>query len=482
MPGRNDPCPCGSGKKYKHCCLKKDEAARRTAYEEAALAAEAAPPAIPQPTPPRIPSMAEVYDALRAESEPIAAANDAYSDEPDASDDLAPFEARWREFEAAGNYEEQITIFLATLDDGLMDDENAFEMLNAIYATTAAAGARERFDPLLALLRQRVPDVYAEDAHVYLDWLITNALVAGRPDVLPALADELADTADKQLDTVSCVFDQLAYHGQLSVLAAAARRAWPRVRDGKGYFEWAIREFGVRAMTLAMLDYLEHTTAPNAADLEALIADFGVAEVRPGGAAQFLALITGQAGRRWTLDDFQRPAHRRRKGKSAPPANDGQTNVYDLTLEFLGTLRREDGVSYAKGELARDQIERYILDRQAGELDDENDRRAANALAATPVHPLCPDFATLDRYLGGLLHLFNMQLHKAAALFEMIPAWLRFLETRGLIDAAQRERTLSDLSSLVPTLSEFWGTFRSDPGLQRAAERWPEGEGTTSAA
>ena len=21
--GRNDPCPCGSGKKYKHCCLGK---------------------------------------------------------------------------------------------------------------------------------------------------------------------------------------------------------------------------------------------------------------------------------------------------------------------------------------------------------------------------------------------------------------------------------------------------------------------------
>jgi len=22
VPGRNDPCPCGSGKKYKHCCGK----------------------------------------------------------------------------------------------------------------------------------------------------------------------------------------------------------------------------------------------------------------------------------------------------------------------------------------------------------------------------------------------------------------------------------------------------------------------------
>ena len=25
-PGRNDPCPCGSGKKYKKCCMKKDMA------------------------------------------------------------------------------------------------------------------------------------------------------------------------------------------------------------------------------------------------------------------------------------------------------------------------------------------------------------------------------------------------------------------------------------------------------------------------
>jgi hypothetical protein len=29
--GRNDPCPCGSGRKYKKCCLEKDEAAAREA-------------------------------------------------------------------------------------------------------------------------------------------------------------------------------------------------------------------------------------------------------------------------------------------------------------------------------------------------------------------------------------------------------------------------------------------------------------------
>ncbi|HKM79362.1 MAG TPA: SEC-C metal-binding domain-containing protein, partial [Candidatus Acidoferrum sp.] len=28
-PGRNDRCPCGSGKKYKACCLTRDEAAEQ---------------------------------------------------------------------------------------------------------------------------------------------------------------------------------------------------------------------------------------------------------------------------------------------------------------------------------------------------------------------------------------------------------------------------------------------------------------------
>ena len=27
-PGRNDPCPCGSGLKYKHCCIDKAKVSR----------------------------------------------------------------------------------------------------------------------------------------------------------------------------------------------------------------------------------------------------------------------------------------------------------------------------------------------------------------------------------------------------------------------------------------------------------------------
>jgi hypothetical protein len=55
-PGRNDPCPCGSGKKYKQCHLAADEAKARAAREKAAAEAPepaAAGAAAAPPGPPR---------------------------------------------------------------------------------------------------------------------------------------------------------------------------------------------------------------------------------------------------------------------------------------------------------------------------------------------------------------------------------------------------------------------------------------------
>src|SRR4051794_38506890 len=47
-PGRNDRCPCGSGKKYKVCCLKTDQEASR-AGAAAVLRDESVLPALLDP-------------------------------------------------------------------------------------------------------------------------------------------------------------------------------------------------------------------------------------------------------------------------------------------------------------------------------------------------------------------------------------------------------------------------------------------------
>ena len=40
--GRNDPCPCGSGKKYKHCCYAKDSVKHEAPEPEEVVTEDAA--------------------------------------------------------------------------------------------------------------------------------------------------------------------------------------------------------------------------------------------------------------------------------------------------------------------------------------------------------------------------------------------------------------------------------------------------------
>lgn len=62
-PGRNDPCHCGSGRKYKQCHLDKDEAALRAARAKESEAAnpadtDASPAPAPAPMAPAAPKHA----------------------------------------------------------------------------------------------------------------------------------------------------------------------------------------------------------------------------------------------------------------------------------------------------------------------------------------------------------------------------------------------------------------------------------------
>jgi tetratricopeptide (TPR) repeat protein len=76
-PGRNDPCHCGSGNKYKKCCRAKDEAAERDRLidAQARRAERAAGPRLP---------VRELTAAVAARLR-MAEEEDAYEDELDAA-------------------------------------------------------------------------------------------------------------------------------------------------------------------------------------------------------------------------------------------------------------------------------------------------------------------------------------------------------------------------------------------------------------
>jgi tetratricopeptide (TPR) repeat protein len=66
--GRNDPCPCGSGNKYKRCCLAKDEAAEHARLERAAIEAKKAAVAYKK-------QQRAAFDALQEEDDLTKASN-----------------------------------------------------------------------------------------------------------------------------------------------------------------------------------------------------------------------------------------------------------------------------------------------------------------------------------------------------------------------------------------------------------------------
>src|SRR5262249_9524269 len=94
---RNDPCPCDSGKKYKKCCLPKDEEARRANR--------------PEPAPPAK-SVTPVVQASSL-SQPKVDLSDLPEPEPDPQ--IQALNALWEDFEQQ-DYEGRISLFQQTLD------------------------------------------------------------------------------------------------------------------------------------------------------------------------------------------------------------------------------------------------------------------------------------------------------------------------------------------------------------------------------
>lgn len=62
--GRNDPCPCGSGKKYKHCCQQKDLAQTASAHSDTAFIPGALQTAIQHHQSGRLPQAQLIYQQI----------------------------------------------------------------------------------------------------------------------------------------------------------------------------------------------------------------------------------------------------------------------------------------------------------------------------------------------------------------------------------------------------------------------------------
>jgi hypothetical protein len=156
-----------------------------------------------------------------------------------------------------------------------------------------------------------------------------------------------------------------------------------------------------------------------------------------------------------------------------------------LSQEFLGYLHGR-GFSFTKADLASQGLGEYFLKRAHDKFDRgpklykrrQKSRGAKGESASRPSEydaaVYVPDHASFDEHLGGLFGFMSRQDHQAAAIFEAVPQWLRFLELRGLIEGRDRQSALASLARLRQPLLELWTKAESDRSLRDNLLRtWP---------
>ncbi len=399
----------------------------------------------------------------------------------------------WRDFESQ-NGDGGIAVFLTALEDAeAMTDDLAFGMLSTLHSHTANSGNRTRFAELVGTLRERLPEVYDQSAHDYLWWCLVDALAEGRQELVRPLMRDLAARAGRNLDTFIRAQEALEYHGQLDVLVEAMRIAWPLVKSSDQMVPWGIAAFAEKGVSYEIYDHLEYTDSldADAAVLHGRVRFF-IEHPRDGYLQEFVGDLTGKSGSDWQVDDFalKRPRKRRREDRDSESEkeqspDEGSNNLWRLINAFVGYLRREEGVPFPRGILVRHELYHYFLRRNEGDLDPrpsmlESAMHPNRKLPKPPrpAHPLCPERVTLDVHLAGLMGPLNGRYYSAAALFQAIPAWLRFLESRQLISADTAKKVAAELLPIHATLLTIWEKYIEDPALYRQGQTPPISEVT----
>ena len=281
---------------------------------------------------------------------------------------------------------------------------------------------------------------------------IVEATKEARSEQVPSLARALARQAEADFPALHAALNLLGYYDQLPLINEIMRIAWPQVQDAADYSRPAVNAYAARAADHVIYAYLTDLPAgqepdPQAPELrDRLERYFPVDHQRLG---TYLNLLHGRVGRQWTMRDFDPP---------------GMKTLSGLLVEFLGYGHRHEEIPYARAHLVRDQLPRYFLDREAGNLYQKEDvaallrgGRRPRTAPPEPDHPLCPDAETLETFLKKLTQTVRPQPYAAAALINLTPAWLRFLAARDLLKHEQQQRTLADLQEIQEELPAVEG-------------------------
>lgn len=422
MTGRNTPCPCGSGKKYKKCCLDKDQAEKRAERE--------------------------AQNLLSMASKDCRNEDDSLNDDPYMDELFFRFEA--------ADFEEQLVMFHEVINQQLGDENDLFDLFSLLQQSADDDLSRRKVNESLVELRQQRFDCWKKDMGFYIHSFLLNSLVTGDIDNIRDYFLEVSKQPEQCIDIYCNCIDMLAYYGRQQELTEGLRLALPCVSKATGLMPWVADDIASRLIDYEILTWAEtHSTE----DLTAL--QQVVEKIQPKIESTTLCTYAEHlTGRLKFSNEIQRDAKNRLDLEQ----------ISFLTATFASYLSRECGMSGITSLSAGREVYHYIARRETGEL--KASRRLTLMFKVKGIkrkapapHPLIPDPETLERFFANQLHLLSQADYAVALLAQCLPAWLDFLQEQNILESSDVEERLQLLLPLIKTLIEIFDNRRDIPNL-----------------
>ena len=460
------------------------EAKRKREAEMKEKARREAMPKPPKPPkPPKLPKL-KADDPLVSTFQSLLAKSESSYVAP-SDPHLAALNRRYNEFEAEREYEARIALFLKTMDEELMDEENAFHMLSQINDQSLKYGheGRERVNSLVALVRERLPDVYEEDLPYYLGWLSTNAFSTNQLDSLADIADQAATIAGKDLEYFEHIVSQFAYYGQLPLIVRMKHQGFPYLKEeADQYFYDVVGQFAASSTIYEILAYIEKNPTGDIKDplLRERITYYEQDNVEWKKMGKMLEYVSGQASYQCTLTDFG--LQKDPSGAKHHFDRHNRRSLFHFTMGFVHYLHDTEGMSYSKAQQVQHSMQNYLLKRQEDKLKPESStferpkprKRKGKRKTRTYKHDnfFVPDRKTLDYYFNDLMNEDKPHIYHIASMYETLPAWLRYLELHNFIDSERRGQALDELAGMKIHLIKKLDEWTNDFALLENTKNW----------
>jgi len=415
--GRNDPCPCGSGKKYKKCCLAKEQQQPRRATvrrDETADLFEDSPTLAVDYNDEETLAVPEEPERLPPDDEPYVSKTIS-DDVPELSEpNQALVDAWWSAYKPMKGPDEilrHLNRFFEAHPDLVVNLGVHYEVLFELGADLVRAGRPGDYIALLQRVRKDFPDAYLKSFSYYDRDIIYYKVIDQGP---VGIEDDLArfkEYPDTDPDNLFAVIDFLmatGCDGPLAELVEAVYYPICRSQNVMGGCEEL-----VTALILSYYaPYLDHGWAQS--DLESL--------------ADRLKTIRLPLRDEWCLPDHLDRLFSEIVGDVDEAFFAGFRDQQDLgryyqtvSRNFMGWLHRERGFSWMKAEFHRARVFDYLV----GIIPD----------GRRPKRPFTFTERLLERAIGRTsFFLFGPRPTTTFGVLNGIYRFSEYLVQRGLVD------------------------------------------------